>query len=71
VVSSVSDRDDATLRELQRLGVMPGVGVLIEPGNRNGSLLIKIRAGKQPVRLSQKLAAAISVAAAPPARKST
>jgi DtxR family transcriptional regulator, Mn-dependent transcriptional regulator len=61
VISSVSDRDNAILRELQRLGFLPGVRVLIEPGTRNGSFLVRVEAELQPVRLSQKLAAAISV----------
>jgi DtxR family Mn-dependent transcriptional regulator len=64
VIASVSDRDPAVLREMERLGLLPGVSVCVEPGSRGASLLVRIGANKQPIRLSRKLAAAISVTAA-------
>ncbi len=63
VISSVSDRDSSALREIQRLGLLPGVSVVVEPGTRSASLLIRIAGGSEPVRLSQRLAAEISVTA--------
>jgi DtxR family Mn-dependent transcriptional regulator len=62
IISSVSDRDSSALRELQRLGLMPGVSVLVEPGTRNASVPIRI-GGNVPIRLSQRLAREISVVA--------
>jgi DtxR family transcriptional regulator, Mn-dependent transcriptional regulator len=67
VVSSVSDRDAGTLREMERLGILPGVVVLVEPGNRGASLMVRIGGDSKLVRLSQRLAAAISVTAGPKA----
>ena len=67
VISSVSDRDPAVLREMTRLGLKPGVTVVMEPGARNASLRVSI--GDRPaVRLSQALAAGISVIASPDSR---
>ncbi len=61
VVSSVSDRDAGALREMERLGLMPGVGVVVEPGSRGASLMVRIGGHSRPVRLRQEIAAAISV----------
>jgi DtxR family Mn-dependent transcriptional regulator len=61
VVSSVSDRDAAALREMTRLGLKPGVAITVEAGTRNASLLIRILGRVDVVRLSQSLAACISV----------
>jgi DtxR family Mn-dependent transcriptional regulator len=60
-ISSVSDRDPVALREMERLGLRPGVEVLVEPGNRSTSLILKIGAGDRSVRLNLKLARAILV----------
>lgn len=65
VISSVSDRDPAVLREMERLGLLPGMSILVSPGNRAASLLVRIGSDTQPVRLNQKLVGAISVVAAP------
>jgi DtxR family transcriptional regulator, Mn-dependent transcriptional regulator len=62
VVSSVSDRDAGALREMERLGIRPGVILLVEPGNRGASLMVRIGGDSKLVRLNQRLAAAISVA---------
>ena len=61
VVSSVSDRDPALLRELARLGLKPGVKILLDPGVRNASLLLRIGSGGHSVRVNKKLAAEIYV----------
>ena len=64
VIASVSDRDPAVLREMERMGLLPGVPVLVEPGNRSASLMVRIGRNIQAVRLSQRLVGAISVIAA-------
>lgn len=63
VISSVSDRDPAALREMRRLGLRPGVGITVEAGTRNRSLSVRVGGGSESVRLSQSLAAGISVIA--------
>jgi DtxR family Mn-dependent transcriptional regulator len=60
-ISSVSDRDAGALREMQRLGLLPGVQVLVEAGQRGLSLMVRVGDDRQPIRLNQKLAAAIAV----------
>ena len=61
VVSSVSDKDSARLREMKRLGVIPGVRIVLDPGVRKASLLARIGSGVNAVRLSQRLAGEIWV----------
>jgi len=63
VISSVSDRDPAALREMTRLGLQPGVALTVETGTRNASLRIRIGERADSVRLSQTLASGISVTA--------
>jgi DtxR family Mn-dependent transcriptional regulator len=63
IVSSVSDRNPALLRELARLGLRPGVKIILDPGVRNASLLLRIGSGETSVRLNKKLAAEIYVSA--------
>jgi DtxR family Mn-dependent transcriptional regulator len=65
VVSSVSDRDPAVLREMTRLGLKPGVTITVETGSRSASLKVRIGDCTAPVRLSQALASCISVSANP------
>jgi DtxR family Mn-dependent transcriptional regulator len=60
VISSVSDRDPEALREMKRLGLMPGTGVLIEAGTRHATLLVRI-GEREPLRLRRELASQISV----------
>jgi DtxR family Mn-dependent transcriptional regulator len=67
VISSVSDRDPAALREMTRQGLKPGVAVTVEAGARNASLWVRVGDGRNSVRLSPSLAAAISVVAGPAA----
>jgi DtxR family Mn-dependent transcriptional regulator len=63
VISSVSDRDPAALREMTRLGLKPGVAITIETGTRNASLRVRIGDDTDTVRVSQTLACGISVSA--------
>jgi DtxR family Mn-dependent transcriptional regulator len=63
VISSVSDRDPAVLREIARLGLKPGVVITVEAGTRSASLLVRIGGRGDQVRLSQALASGISVLA--------
>ena len=60
VISSVSDRDPQALREMKRMGLMPGTAVLVEAGTRRASLVVRIGRG-QPLRLRRELASEISV----------
>ena len=68
VISSVSDRDPAALREMTRLGLKPGVAITVETGTRNASLRVRIGDRKDSVRLSQALASGISIIAGPHSR---
>jgi len=63
VISSVSDRDAAALREMTRLGLKPGVAIMVETGTRNASLRVKIGDRRDAVRLSHELAFGIWVIA--------
>src|ERR1019366_1705581 len=63
IISSVSDRDPAALREMMRFGLKPGVPITVEAGTRNASLLVRIGDRIDRVRLSQTLACGISVIA--------
>ncbi len=65
LISSVSDRDPAALREMTRLGLKPGVGVTVETGARSASLRIRIGGRSDSVRLSPALASGISVVGGP------
>jgi DtxR family Mn-dependent transcriptional regulator len=65
VISSVSDRDPAALREMTRLGLRPGVAITVETGTRNASLRVRIGNRPDSVRLSQTVASGISVIAGP------
>jgi DtxR family Mn-dependent transcriptional regulator len=60
VISSVSDRDPTALREMKKMGLVPGTSVLVEPGTRHASLLARI-GGKRPARVSCELASEIMV----------
>jgi DtxR family Mn-dependent transcriptional regulator len=60
VISSVSDRDPNALREMKRMGLVPGTGVIVEPGMRHASLLVRV-GGKAASRLRRELASEIKV----------
>ncbi|MGH9430777.1 MAG: metal-dependent transcriptional regulator [Terriglobia bacterium] len=67
VISSVSDRESSRLRQMERLGLRPGVSIMVEAGVRNASLLVRIDGQTTAVRLSQDLAGGISVVGDAPA----
>jgi DtxR family Mn-dependent transcriptional regulator len=63
MISSVSDRSAAALRELERLGLMPGTVLTVEQRNSASSLSIRLTGRGDPIRLSLDLAACISLIA--------
>lgn len=65
VISSVSDRSAVALRELQRLGLMPGITLTVEQRNAAASLSIRLEAGSDLIRLSNELAGCILVTPSP------
>jgi DtxR family transcriptional regulator, Mn-dependent transcriptional regulator len=65
IVSSVSDRNPAALREIERLGLCPGTPVVVEAGVRNASLLVRIGGRAASDRLNQQLANLIRVVPQP------
>jgi DtxR family Mn-dependent transcriptional regulator len=60
VISSVSDRDPHALREMKQMGLMPGTSVMVEPGTRHASLVVRI-GETGPLRLRRELASEIKV----------
>ena len=63
VITSVSDRDADVLRELDRLGIKPGIAVIVEAKATGKSLRVKLQNGTGPVVLSSDLADCIFVVA--------
>jgi DtxR family Mn-dependent transcriptional regulator len=62
-ISSVSDRNPAALRELERLGLRPGTVLSIQQRNAASSLSVRIFGDTNPIRVSFELADCISVVA--------
>jgi DtxR family transcriptional regulator, Mn-dependent transcriptional regulator len=62
-VSSVSDRNPAALRELQKLGLVPGAKIMVVERNPNARLLVRVEGLKQQARLNNELAAHVAVLA--------
>ena len=62
IISSVSDRSAVALRELERLGLMPGIALTVEEKHSSASLAIRLEARPDLVRLSNDLARCILVA---------
>ena len=60
-ISSVSDRSAAALRELERMGLMPSIALTVEERNSSASLLIRLEARRELIRLSDDLASCILV----------
>jgi DtxR family Mn-dependent transcriptional regulator len=56
VISSVSDRDPSGLRDMKRLGLRPGIAIVVQAGTRNSSMLVQISGGTSTIRVSQRLA---------------
>ena len=63
-IGSVSDRDPSALRDLERLGLKPGVTVCIVQKTAGTSLNVRVGNGSQPIRLASDLAGRILVAPA-------
>jgi DtxR family Mn-dependent transcriptional regulator len=62
-ISSISDRDSASLRHLQAMGLVPGATLIVDERNPNASLMIRIGEDGQKMRLSNELAALIAIRA--------
>jgi len=62
-ISSVSDRDPAALRELERLGLVPGTTLTIEQRNSASSLSVKLKDRGESLRVNLDLACCVSVIA--------
>jgi DtxR family transcriptional regulator, Mn-dependent transcriptional regulator len=62
-ISSVSDRNPAALRELERLGLTPGKVLTVEQRNASSSLSLRLAGGEDSIRVSVDLADCISVIA--------
>lgn len=60
-ISSVSDRDAAALRDLERMGLRLGVIITVEHRNSNASMTASIQARKARLRISKELAENIFV----------
>jgi len=63
IISSVSDRDSAALRELRELGLTPGAAVVVERRNSRASLSVRLKHRADAIRLGVDLAECISVIA--------
>ena len=63
VITSVSDRDSDVLRELDRLGIRPGIAVTVEAKEEDNAVSVKLQHAGKPVVLSSDLADCIFVAA--------
>jgi len=61
VISSVSDRSGEALRELERLGLKPGIALTVEQRNSAASLSIRLAGRQGPLRLSRDLASHVFV----------
>src|SRR5262249_45352964 len=59
-ITSVGDRDPVALRELERLGLVPGASIDVEQRNPNSSVVVRI-AGRGSIRIRHALAAQVSV----------
>jgi DtxR family Mn-dependent transcriptional regulator len=65
IISSVSDRDAAALRELERLGLVPGTHLIVEQRNAAASLALRLPGRGDPLRLGNDLASCVLVTARP------
>ncbi|HEY1758395.1 MAG TPA: metal-dependent transcriptional regulator [Bryobacteraceae bacterium] len=61
-ISSVDDKDSTALRDLERLGLRPGVAVVVEQNHPGSAVFVRIAGDKRPVRLSHDLAKCLAVA---------
>jgi DtxR family Mn-dependent transcriptional regulator len=58
-ISSVDDKDSSALRDLERLGLRPGVAVVVE--RSHPALFLRVAQQKQPIRVSRDLAKCLAV----------
>lgn len=65
VISSVSDRSPASLRDLERLGLLPGTVLMVEQRNPALSLKLRLMDREDRIRVSSDLVGCISVTARP------
>lgn len=61
IITSVSDRSAASLREIERLGLKPGMTLTIEDVNSAGSLSVRLADEREPIRMNRHLAGSIFV----------
>lgn len=61
IITSVSDRSAASLRELKRLGLIPGAVLTIEQRRSSGSLSVRLDSTPRPIRVSKDLASRVLV----------
>lgn len=61
VISSVSDRSAASLRELERLGLMPGATLTVEQKRSSGALAVRLDSNPEVIRVSRDLALRVLV----------
>jgi DtxR family transcriptional regulator, Mn-dependent transcriptional regulator len=60
-ISSVNDRDARSLREIERLGLKPGVVLMVEQRNSTAAVFVRLAGQREPIRLSRELAGCLSV----------
>jgi DtxR family Mn-dependent transcriptional regulator len=65
VISSVSDRDPAFLRELERLNLRPGSVLILEKKNAETSYTVRLKTGGKTIRIDRDLAGCVFLAANP------
>jgi DtxR family Mn-dependent transcriptional regulator len=63
IVTSVSDRSSAALRELERLGLVPGTTLTVQQKNAASALTIHVTGREDPIRVGPDLAGCVSVTA--------
>jgi DtxR family Mn-dependent transcriptional regulator len=61
-ISSVSDRDAASLRELERLGLTPGSILTVEKKNAAGSLTVRLKDSPATIHINRDLARCVRLA---------
>jgi len=62
LITSVSDRSAANLRELERRQILPGVRLVVESKNASSTLVVRLENQEQTVRLERDLAKCVLVA---------
>jgi len=67
-IGSVSDRDPSALRDLERLGLKPGVEVWVEHKTGGASLSVRVGDGRESIRLANELAEYVRIVPGTPLR---